>query len=80
MISDYADLAGEEQEFRLIQDALRLSAHVLGRDKRQLAPQLLSRLLNRKEEHIQKLLSGASGKATSDSGPGRRVSRSPVVH
>lgn len=33
LISDYADLAGEEQEFRLIQDALRLSAHILGRDK-----------------------------------------------
>jgi WD40 repeat protein len=60
VISDYAALTGKDQEYRLIQDALRLSAHVLGRDKRQLAPQLLGRLLNRKEEHIQKLLSGAS--------------------
>ena len=55
VIPDYTGLAGDDQEFLLIQDAIRLSAH---KDMRQLAPQLLGRLLNRKEEHIKKLLSG----------------------
>ena len=60
VISDYTNLAGEEEEFRLVQDAIRLSAHILGRDKRQLASQLIGRLLNRNEEHIRKLMDGAS--------------------
>jgi len=59
LISDYAGLAGEDPELRLIQAALRLSAHILGRDRRQLASQLLGRLLDRKEEHIQELVEGA---------------------
>src|SRR5262249_20338003 len=53
-------LAGEEQGLRLIQDALRLSAHILGRDRQQLAPQLLGRLLDRNQEYVQRLLEGAS--------------------
>ncbi|HEV7503372.1 MAG TPA: TIR domain-containing protein [Thermoanaerobaculia bacterium] len=57
---DYANLAGGDQEFRLIQGALQLSAHILGRDKQQLAPQLLGRLLNRKELRIERLLAEAS--------------------
>jgi WD40 repeat protein len=62
LISDYTGLAGENQEYRLIQGALRLSAHVLDRDKRQLAPQLLGRLLNKREGSIQKLLEGAGSR------------------
>ncbi|MEA2599552.1 MAG: hypothetical protein QOF89_544 [Acidobacteriota bacterium] len=60
LISDYASLAGDDQEFRLIQGAIRLSAHILGRDKRQLSPQLLGRLLNRKEEYVRRLTDKAS--------------------
>ena len=59
LISDYTGLAGEGQELRLIRDAIGISAHILGRDRRQLAPQLLGRLLNRKEEHVQRLMDGA---------------------
>jgi hypothetical protein len=44
---------------RLIQGALRLSAHILEQDKTQLAGQLLSRLLSYKAPEIQAMLEQA---------------------
>ena len=41
VIGDYEPFVGEDQELRLIQAALRLSAHVLAKDRSQLASQLL---------------------------------------
>ncbi|HEX4962715.1 MAG TPA: TIR domain-containing protein [Thermoanaerobaculia bacterium] len=60
VISDYATLVGEDLELRLIQSALRLSDHILGRDRRQLASQLLGRLLNWRREAVQRLTDGAN--------------------
>jgi WD40 repeat protein len=50
---------GGEGDLPLIQGALRLSAHVLARDKTQLAGQLLGRLLGRDEVAIRGLLDQA---------------------
>ena len=44
VIADYARLA-EDEEVRLVQDAIRLSSHVLFADKLQFASQLTGRLL-----------------------------------
>ncbi|MFC1878751.1 AAA family ATPase [Chloroflexota bacterium] len=62
LIRDYDILdleAAEGQPFEIIRSALRLSAHVLGQNKTQLAGQLLGRLLDFKEDEIQYLLEGA---------------------
>jgi hypothetical protein len=59
MIADYEFLADEE-EFRLIQSAMRLSAHVLARDPRHLAAQLTGRLLNNGNPNIQVLINHAA--------------------
>ena len=45
LLADYETFNEEDQSLRLVRDALRLSAHVLVRDRKQLAPQLLGRLL-----------------------------------
>jgi hypothetical protein len=50
---------GGQDDLSLIQGALRLSAHVLARDKMQLAGQLLGRLLGRDEVAIRGLLDQA---------------------
>jgi hypothetical protein len=44
LIADYEHLA-DDQDLRLIQDAMRLSAHVIARDPTQFASQLVGRLL-----------------------------------
>jgi WD40 repeat protein len=59
LIADYAYIP-EEEELRLIQSALRISAHVLARDKRQLAGQLTGRLLGNTAPEIQGLLKQAA--------------------
>jgi WD40 repeat protein len=59
VISDYDPFVGEDQALRLIQAALRLSAHVLAKDRAQLASQLLGRLLSRKEPGLHALMEGA---------------------
>ena len=58
LIADY-DFLADEEEFRLIQSAIRLSAHVLARDARQLAGQLTGRLLGNTSPSIQAFLKQA---------------------
>jgi WD40 repeat protein/serine/threonine protein kinase len=60
LIADYEYLP-ETADLRLVQSALRLSAHVLARDGRQLAGQLIGRLLGNPAPDIQALLRGAAG-------------------
>ena len=55
LIGDYT-LAGNDHDLRLVQGALRLSAHVLARDKNQLAGQLLGQLLSFDEPAIKAML------------------------
>jgi hypothetical protein len=63
LIADY-DYLPEEKDLQLVQSAIRLSAHVLARDARQLAGQLTGRLLGNTSPGIQSLLKqAASGKA-----------------
>jgi WD40 repeat protein/serine/threonine protein kinase len=59
LIADYEYLP-EGADLRLVQSAIRLSAHVLTRDHRQLAGQLTGRLLGNSEPNIQVLLKGAA--------------------
>ncbi len=59
LIADYDYLAVKE-ELRLIQSAIRLSAHVLASDARQLAGQLTARLLGNTSPSIQALLKQAA--------------------
>jgi WD40 repeat protein len=59
LIADYEGFAGEEKELRLIRDALRLSAHVLARDRQQLASQLYGRLFGFQGREFQSLLEAA---------------------
>src|SRR5262245_65773006 len=54
LIEDYENT--KAQNLRLVQSALRLSAHVLGGDPRQLSGQLLGRLLLFEAADIQSLL------------------------
>lgn len=56
LIADYKVLAQEERELKLIRDALRLSAHVLVRDRGQLASQIWGRLIGIDGKSIRKLL------------------------
>ena len=59
LVADY-DYLADEEEFRFIQSAIRLSAHVLAHDTRQLAGQLTGRLLDNQSPGIQALLKQAS--------------------
>jgi APAF-1 helical domain len=59
LIADYDYLAHDE-ELRTLQSAIRLSAHVLALDPRQLAGQLTGRLLGDRTPSIQVLLKQAS--------------------
>jgi WD40 repeat protein/tRNA A-37 threonylcarbamoyl transferase component Bud32 len=63
VLTDYKYLANET-DLRLVQSALRLSAHVLPRDARQLAGQLTGRLLGSMTPAINTLLKQAAGKQT----------------
>jgi WD40 repeat protein len=58
LIADY-ELLPNEAHLRLVQGAMRLSAHVLAKDKTQLAGQLLGRLLSYEVPIIQALLEQA---------------------
>ena len=59
LIADYEYLP-EAADLRLAQSAIQLSAHVLARDYRQLAGQLMGRLLGHAAPDIQALLMGAA--------------------
>jgi WD40 repeat protein len=59
LIADYASFEHHNEELRLIQRALLLSAHILERDKEQLSAQLLGRLLGREHPGILGLLQQA---------------------
>ncbi|NIA12173.1 MAG: TIR domain-containing protein, partial [Nitrospiraceae bacterium] len=58
LIADY-DYLSDDSDLRLVQGAIRLSAHVLARDKTQLAGQLLGRLQTFQESGIQSMLKQA---------------------
>jgi hypothetical protein len=58
LIADY-DFLPEESDLRFVQDAIRMSAHVLARDGTQLAGHLLGRLLSFQEYEIQSMLEQA---------------------
>jgi len=58
LIADYDYLPGDQQ-LRLVQSAIRLSAYVLARDKTQLAGQLLGRMQSFWESGIQSMLEQA---------------------
>ena len=60
LITDYSWLATSDENLRLIQSALRLSARVLTYDPRQLAGQLTGRLLSEVAPDIQGLLKQAA--------------------
>jgi len=60
LIGDYEYLS-EGSDLRLVQAAIRLSAHVLARDHHQLAAQLMGRLLGNPVPEIQDLLKEAAG-------------------
>jgi WD40 repeat protein len=62
LISDYDSIA-DENDLRLIQSAIRLSANVLARDTRQLPGQLTGRLLSNPSPTIQALLKRAAGRS-----------------
>jgi len=55
LIADYPSLS-DDADLRLVRDALVLSAHILSRDKSQLAGQLTGRLLSFQSSPIQGLL------------------------
>jgi hypothetical protein len=61
LIADFGLAAGNDCELSLVGEALRLSAGALGADAAQLAPQLLGRLLDRRERDLQPLLNAARG-------------------
>ncbi|HUX76475.1 MAG TPA: hypothetical protein VMY40_07555 [Anaerolineae bacterium] len=60
LLADY-DLLPDDPPLCLVRDALRLSAHVLARDRTQLAGQLLGRLLGFDGAGVRTLLEGAKG-------------------
>src|SRR5271165_4391830 len=59
LIADYNYLA-DDSDLRLVQSAIRLSAHVLARDQRQLAAQLIGRLLGNVVPDVHALLKQAA--------------------
>jgi WD40 repeat protein len=62
LIADYDQLASADEELRLIQSALRLSAHVLVHDKWQLAGQLIGRLTGIGRAGIEDVLRQAAAR------------------
>ena len=60
LIADY-DFLPDDSDLRLVQGAIRLSAHVLARDMTQLAGQLLGRMLSFREPGIQSMIERARG-------------------
>jgi WD40 repeat protein len=56
LMADYESFVYEERELQLVRDALRLSAHVLARDRRQLASQLFGRMQGLEGKGIRSLL------------------------
>jgi WD40 repeat protein len=58
-MADYESFVYEERELQLVRDALRLSAHVLARDRQQLASQLFGRLTGLPGKSIEKLVNRA---------------------
>jgi WD40 repeat protein len=60
LIADY-DYLPEDEDLRLVQSAIRLSANVLARDSRQLAGQMVGRLLGNRIPSIEFLLKQAAG-------------------
>ncbi len=59
LIADFDLVTGADPDLALVREALSLSAAALGSDPAQLAPQLLGRLLDRREPDLQPLLSAA---------------------
>jgi len=59
LLADYELPSGGEGALRLVQGAVRLSAHVLARDQTQLAGQLLGRLTSFEDDGLQMLLERA---------------------
>jgi len=57
LMADYESFVSEDRELQLIRDTLRLSAHVLARDRRQLASQLFGRLTGLSGKSIEHLVS-----------------------
>ena len=58
LIADY-DFLTDDSALRLVQGAIRLSAHILAQDKTQLAGQLSGRLLSQKDKRVKSLLAQA---------------------
>src|SRR4029077_6163816 len=67
LIADYETFVAESPELRLIRDALRLSAHVLGKDRAQISSQLFGRLLGHSEPDLRALVEAARSR---HQGPG----------
>jgi WD40 repeat protein len=63
LIDDF-DLLGEDEDGRVVQSAIRLSAHVLGRNSRELPAQLTGRLIGNRTHNIQALLKQGASKLT----------------
>lgn len=61
LIADFDLAAGKDGDLSLVREALQLSAGALSSDPTQLAPQLLGRLLDRRERGLQPLLNAARG-------------------
>jgi hypothetical protein len=61
LIADFDLATGKDVDLSLVREALRLSAGALSGDPAQLAPQLLGRLLDRRERALQPLLNAARG-------------------
>ncbi|HSS49527.1 MAG TPA: TIR domain-containing protein [Thermoanaerobaculia bacterium] len=61
LLADYSPLAENDEELRLVRDALRLSAHVLARNPAELREQLWGRLLDRRETGIRGLRQASEG-------------------
>jgi WD40 repeat protein len=59
LIADYETFVAESPELRLIRDALRLSAHILGKDRAQVSSQLIGRLLGFHEPVLRTLVEAA---------------------
>jgi WD40 domain-containing protein/apoptotic protease-activating factor 1-like protein len=61
LVADFDLAAGDDRDLSLVRKALHLSSGALGGDSTQLAPQLLGRLLDRRERSLQPLLNAARG-------------------
>lgn len=61
LLADFDLATGKDGDLSLVREALGLSAGALSSDPSQLAPQLLGRLLDRRERALQPLLTAARG-------------------